>query len=117
MARRRISTKLGPALALVCGVLLGALLESPARSAPPEPPVPPCLRVWAEARLRALGFDHVVHLENACTAEAVCTVATDVDPAPIAARVPARGATEVITRIGSPSRELSPAVKCRLVAP
>jgi hypothetical protein len=78
------------------------------------PPEPTCIRVWPEARMRAYGYDHVVHVQNACTKDAVCSVATDVNPDAVTVTVPKASEVEVTTWLGSPAREFVPKVKCRL---
>lgn len=78
------------------------------------PPVPACISYWPEARYRALGYDHVVHIHSTCAAEAQCTVATDVNPARIHVTVPPGAEVEVVTWVGSPAREFTPTVLCSL---
>jgi hypothetical protein len=104
------------ALGISVGVALASsLLAAPSNAnAAAEPPVPSCLRVWGEARLGAYGYAHVVHLDSACPADAKCSVATEVDPAPVEVKVPSRTSVEVVTRLESPSREVKPVVTCTL---
>ena len=106
------------ALGISAGISLAALsLAAPSEAdAGAEPPVSSCLRVSGEARLGAVGYAHIVHLDSACPAEAKCSVATEVDPAPVEVKVPSRTSVEVVIRIGSPSREVRPVVTCTLVS-
>jgi hypothetical protein len=91
----------------VCAALTGAT--------PAQRSVPDCIDVWAEARSRAYGYDHVVHLASRCDAAAVCDVATNVNPVSEHVTVLPRQAVEVLTFRGSPSREFTPRVDCRLL--
>ena len=114
-------TALG-ALGLLAGIAFAApSLAAPSTpTSPPnagaEPPVPSCLRVWGEARLGAYGYAHVVHLDSACSANAKCSVATEVDPTPVEVNIPSRTSVEVVTRLESPSREVRPVVNCMLAS-
>jgi len=104
------------------GVSAGIALAAPSLALPSapnagaEPPVPTCIRAWGEARLGAYGYAHVVHLDSACPADAKCSVATEVDPAPVEVKVPSRTSVEVVTRLESPSREVKPVVTCTLAS-
>lgn len=73
-----------------------------------------CVQARPEARLRNLGYDHVVHLDSGCDRDAACAVSTDVNPAVQRVIVPARRSVEVVTFIGSPARVFSPNVTCEL---
>jgi len=96
---------------LGCASLLTSSL--PARSA--DPPVPACIQYWPEARYRALGYDHVVHIRSHCANDARCEVTTDVNPETLETTVPARGEVELVTWVGSPARKFTPQVRCHLV--
>ncbi len=72
-----------------------------------------CVRAWSEARPRYPGYDHIVHLESACTVEATCSISTNVNPQTIVATVPPGESTEVLTFMGSPAREFAAKVECR----
>jgi hypothetical protein len=85
-----------------------------AKRAANEPPVPVCIHFWPEARYRALGYDHVVHIKSACSADAHCKVSTDVNTEPLDATVPAHAEVEVVTWVGSPAREFTPTVTCHV---
>jgi hypothetical protein len=97
-------------------VLFGCVATRPlaARGFAREPPLPPCIHFWSEARYRPFGYDHVVHIRSACSADARCKVTTDVNPEVLDATVPAHGEVEVITQVGSPAREFTAEVACRL---
>ena len=73
-----------------------------------------CIRVWPEARMRAYGYDHVVHIQNACAKDASCSVATDVNPDAVTVKVAKTTEVETVTWLGSPAREFIPKVKCTL---
>jgi hypothetical protein len=78
------------------------------------PATPPCIHVWAEARMRAYGYDHIVHIQNACTKDASCSVASDVNPVAVEVKVPKGTEVETNTWLGSPAREFVPRVTCVL---
>lgn len=73
-----------------------------------------CIQVRAEARYRALGYDHVVHIANACAAPADCVVSTDVNPDPQRVIVPGGAQIETLTFMGSPARVFVPRVTCTM---
>jgi hypothetical protein len=50
-----------------------------------------------------------------CDARADCTVSTNVNPERQAVTVPGHSEIEVTTFLGSPAREFTPKVDCRLV--
>lgn len=73
-----------------------------------------CIRFWPEARYGALGYNHIVHVQNGCDANAECRVSTDVNPQPVSVQVPGRKQVEVNTFLGSPAREFTPRVECKM---
>lgn len=75
-----------------------------------------CVAWWPEVRYRPFGYDHIVHIRNSCTVPVRCLVTTDVNPHPMRADVPAGSEIEVVTWVGSPSREFTPHVKCEIVS-
>lgn len=77
---------------------------------------PACVRWAAEARYRPYGYDHVVHIHNTCAAVADCVVRTNVNPEPIRATIAPNSKAEVVTWVGSPSREFTAQVSCTLAA-
>jgi hypothetical protein len=83
---------------------------------PPEKsaPLPACITVKTRAQYGALGYDHIVRIENGCTVTAACVVTTDVNPEPIAVRVASGKAEEVVTFRGSPSYRFVAKVRCVL---
>lgn len=72
-----------------------------------------CVRVRGEVRYGALGYDHVVHLDNQCVRAFSCTITTNVNPTPIHAGVPPYRKVEVVTFRGSPARVFVPHVTCQ----
>lgn len=73
-----------------------------------------CANVSASTRLQAYGFAHVVTLSNQCQRAVSCEVWTNVDPAPRHTLQAKPGASaEVVTRGGSPSRDVSAGKQCR----
>jgi len=67
-----------------------------------------------EARYRAYGYDHIVHLRNDCQRNARCTISTNVNPKRLKVRVNSGERIEVLTYRGSPSRVFSARVACQL---
>ena len=72
-----------------------------------------CASVSASVRMEAYGYTHVVTLQNRCERPVSCEVWTDVDPLPHQTLRAAPGESEdVITRRGSPAREVSAESSC-----
>jgi hypothetical protein len=97
------------AFAVMCAFVAGA--------SDPLPPTPACVHWWPEARYRPYGYDHIVHVQNACAFTAECVVSTDVNPAWTPATVPSRSEVEVITWVGSPASRFTAQVWCQLRNP
>ena len=77
-------------------------------------PEPTCIRYWGEARMRAYGYDLIIHVQNACTKDAMCAVSSDVNPEVTNVKVPKATEVETVAWLGSPARELTPRVRCQL---
>jgi hypothetical protein len=78
---------------------------------------PACLKWWGESWARGFGYDHVVFIDNACSAPADCVVTTDVAPEPIRAVAPAKQKIDRTAFRGSPSRAFKPKVVCTIATP
>ena len=73
-----------------------------------------CAEVPASARYVGYGYTHVVTLKNACTKAIECALWSDVDPEPRTTVQADPGQTaEVVTRRGSPSRDVTGHKSCR----
>ena len=102
--------------------VLTLLLASGAQAADKPPKAPPvgvagsaetCAEVGASTRAEAYGYTHVVSLRNGCPKAVRCELWSDVDPEPrMRVEVEAGATAEVITRRGSPARELVGYKKC-----
>jgi serine acetyltransferase len=64
--------------------------------------------------MQAYGYNHIVHIRDACSVGAVCVVTTDVNPEPTSVAVAAKSETEVNTYLGSPSRVFTPKITCTM---
>lgn len=95
---------------LFVAVLAGAL-TAPASG---HPQSPPCIRSWQEVRYRNYAYDHVVHIGNGCRAKASCAVASDANPEWVRIIVLVAEQVEVVLRRGSPAREFTLRIECRL---
>jgi hypothetical protein len=93
-------------------LLLGAL-GAPASA---QMQAPPCIRHWPEVRYRKYGYDHIVHINNACRVKATCVVSSDVSREWIQVVVPAGEQIEVVTKRGSLAREFTPRIECRFLS-
>jgi len=98
-------------LAPLAALALVAL--APVTRAAPTP-TPACVKSWGDARARAVGYDHVVVIENGCDKPASCVVSTDVAPEPIHATVAPKTKIELTTFRGSPATAFEPKVECKL---
>lgn len=99
-----------------CGSAPPAPREVATTGNPESDPVLTCVESWPEARYRAYGYDHIVHLRSRCRVTADCTVTTDVSPEASRAVVRPAEHVEVLTFRGSPAREFTPTVVCRPAA-
>lgn len=97
---------------LVLGGLLLAL-SGASRAEPLADGVGECASVSASTQLNAVGYNHVVTLANRCSRAVTCEVWTNVDPSPhLTLRAKAGQTAEVVTRIGSPSRDVQAGKAC-----
>jgi septal ring-binding cell division protein DamX len=76
---------------------------------------PKCLTFAAQAPYRGYGYDHIVEIRNGCDKPAACSVKTNVNPTAVEQTVPSGASHSVVTFRGSPSREFTPQVSCRLL--
>ena len=93
--------------------LLGLTANASRARADKDPPLA-CVRWHGETQARALGYDHLVIVENACARPAVCVVSTDVAPEPIRVTVDVKQRIDLTTFRGSPSTTFTPRVDCKL---
>jgi hypothetical protein len=103
----------------VAAMILGAALSVAHAAASAEAvadSAAACIRVRAEARYRALGYNHIVHVADICESAAECDVSTDVNPQPTHVTVPPKSEVEVNTFLGSPARVFTPKVECTMQA-
>ncbi len=96
-----------------CLLWLGTttLHAQPAPKGKPEP-VSGCVQVRTEASFNGYGYDHWVHLKNACKRAQTCSVKTNVNPEPMSAEVAVGEDKSVLTFMGSPAREFNAEVSC-----
>jgi hypothetical protein len=101
-------------LAVLASPLALALVAlAPATRAEPKAS-PACIKSWGEPRARAIGYDHVVVIENNCDKPASCVISTDVAPEPIQATVDPKQRVELTTFRNSPATAFKPKVECKL---
>lgn len=105
-AAAAIVVRLALAIALIASATVG---HEPTAEAADS-----CIRYWGEVRYGALGYNHIVHLANSCTAEAECVVSTDVNPDEQRVTVGAKSEVLVTTFLGSPARTFKPKVACSM---
>lgn len=100
----------------IVGALALACVSSPiqATSAPAAEPNLGCIDYRAEARYSGVGYDHLVHISNQCDRAATCDVSTNVNPDKVRVVVASKASETVLTWRGSPAREFTAAVSCRL---
>jgi hypothetical protein len=103
-------------LALLLWSLLdpvGVPREKPPSGVPPQQDITQCAVVTGSVRAEAYGYTHVVTLQNRCDKPVACEVWTDVDPEPRKTLRAAPGQSdEVITRRGSPARDVTAYKAC-----
>jgi len=73
-----------------------------------------CVEYNAEARYSGVGYDHLVHISNHCERMVACEVSTNVNPEKMRVSVASKATETVLTWRGSPAREFTAAVSCRL---
>jgi hypothetical protein len=59
-----------------------------------------------------MAYNHIVHINNACTQDADCDVSTDVNPEVQKVTVASHSEVQVMTFLGSPARTFKPNVRC-----
>jgi hypothetical protein len=102
--------------ALICVLtLFAALLGLVSSSVAATRQTPACVQFWPETRYRNDAYDHIVHVSNACHAQAICMVSSDVTPAPLRTDLKAGENAEVWLARGSAASEFTPRVECGLV--
>lgn len=102
---------------LCCGLAAGSALAVDKRPPPvtqQPPPADSCAVARGSVRMEAYGYTHVVTLENGCTKSVECALWTNVDPEPRKGVRAAPGERiEIITRRGSPAREVTALKSCQ----
>lgn len=98
----------------VASVLAVVFIVTSASAATPS--AKDCIRAWPVPRFNGVGFNHIVHISNACAVAADCVVTTDVNPEPTSVVAPPKGDVEVNTFLGSPARVFTPKVECTMRA-
>jgi len=99
------------------GALALACVSSPLQFASARVTVDPklsCVEYNAEARYSGVGYDHLVHISNHCERTVACEVSTNVNPDKTRVTVASKAVETVLTWRGSPAREFTAAVSCRL---
>lgn len=104
-------------LGLCGGLLTGTALAADKRPPPvaqQPPPADSCAVARGTVRMEAYGYTHLVTLENGCTKAVECALWTNVDPEPRQVVQTAPGErVEIITRRGSPAREVTALKSCK----
>lgn len=115
MSKHRLVRTLLAGALVVAGLVAGASLGGGQRAGAEAPEPTDCITVQGEARMQAYGYAHAVVVTNGCRREARCEVWTTADPTPRHRLVVRPGETgSVVTRIGSPAREVIPGHQCEL---
>jgi len=103
------------ALALACVSSPLQATSAPATSTPAATdPSLKCVEYHAEARYSGVAYDHLVHISNQCERAISCEVSTNVNPDKTRVSVASKATETVLTWRGSPAREFTAAVSCRL---
>jgi hypothetical protein len=99
--------------ALVFGSTALASAAVANRATPLADGVADCAAVTASVRMQAVGYNHIVTLANHCQRAVSCEVWTNVDPTPhFTLRAKPGESAEIITRVGSPSRDVQAGKVC-----
>lgn len=90
-------------------------LSAPIASATePRAATPACIRVRAEARRGAKGYDHWVFIDSDCDLPAACDVSTDVNPESMTVTIQPRSTGSVLTATEASASKFIPYVTCQL---
>lgn len=118
----RRTTRFAPRVVLA-SLLAVCLFSATATAEEPAPPKRPaqagnnagaCVEVKGSVRNEGYGWAHLVTLRNGCDKSVVCEVWTNVDPTPrYTLRARPGESDEVVTRHGSPAREVSADFSCK----
>lgn len=71
-----------------------------------------CVEIGGASVWGGVGWNHLVYLTGRCTETVVCTVSTNVDPAPQEVTVPLNVTVLVVTAVNSPAQAFVPNVSC-----
>lgn len=93
-----------------------ASLFCPVSNASAETATPSCVKHQGHARYQGFAWDHIVSIRNECEKAVACTVTTSANPEATNADVPARQEQHVVTFLGSPSRDFTYDLTCRLAS-
>jgi hypothetical protein len=78
-----------------------------------EPVANDCAVVTASASYVAYGYNHIITLTNSCKKAVECAVWTDIDPEPrTTLRLLPGESSELVTRRGSPARDVTAFKQC-----
>lgn len=98
----------GPCAGAVVAFVL--LVPTPTGAAEEADPAS-CVSYRAEARF-SIGYDHLVHVTNACERVVQCHVSTNVNPTGVEVRVAPQRTETVLTFRGSPASTFTAEVDC-----
>ncbi|MDH5671451.1 MAG: hypothetical protein OEZ06_04830 [Myxococcales bacterium] len=117
MPNTTVTRRISIAAPLAFAALLGtsaALSKVAADDSEHDSPGAPgeCVKVSAETRYRAYGYDHIVHLESACDAVMTCQVKSDSNPEATQVELEPKAKKSLVLFRGSPARSFKPDVQC-----
>lgn len=101
-------------LPLVAGLLAAAIVVG-GSALGRRAGTPPCLEYWPEIRYRNYAYDHIVHLNNTCSARAICLVSSEMNKVGIEATVDPGKRAEVLLWRGPRPRSFTPRAQCHFV--
>lgn len=104
------------ALLVLAPLALGLLASAPSEAADAGAPtgLPSCVQVATESRYVPYGYNHIVHVRNACTQAAACVISTDVNPEAQRVEVAAASTADVTTFMGANASAFVAKVSCTL---
>jgi hypothetical protein len=100
------------------GILLAVIAAFPAGDRFSAGAVAPTAKLCTvhhstEVRYRGFGYDHVVHISNACDEEVACVIKASSNPKNIDVKVPGQRRIAVIARRMSASSKFTASVYCK----